>query len=101
MPERVVWSAWAGSHNFLGLPSLFWVLGDDVLETLLHTPRDPLDQLRGGFVSKRVSPSAGVSILTGPIYVVPPARWLSLGSAEPQKFQTDDPVDVALSGEKD
>jgi hypothetical protein len=84
-----------------GLPFLFWVLGDNVLEALLHPPSDALDQLQRGLVSERVGPPAGVSIATRTVYVVPPARGLSTGNTERQEFRADDPVDIALRGEDD
>jgi hypothetical protein len=48
----------AGSPNFLRLPPLFWVLRNDVLETLLHAARDALDHLRRRLASKSMGPPA-------------------------------------------
>jgi hypothetical protein len=80
----------AGSPSDLRLPSLFWVLGHDVLKTLLHTSGDSVNQLRQGPCVKGMRVPAPIAFPTNPINMLPWWRH------QPEKLRPDDAIDVPV-----
>jgi hypothetical protein len=83
-----------GSPNFLRLPLLFWVLRNDVVETLLHAARNALDHLWRRSAPERMGPVARVAVPACSVDMMAPTWGLSAGHTHSQEFGPDNPLNV-------